>query len=138
MMNTCRKVLHCIRILRKEHNWYPRFSEIAYKSGLHPEDVDEACSILEKQGYIKYGYPSSNGKTSELPNCVFLTLKGRKPVEYGASQFRDYLKKNWIAILALVISLVALLQSLGLIALLPSESSSQQGTQGYEQADFRK
>ena len=137
MMRTCRKVLNCIRTLRKEHNWYPHFNEIARKSGFHPADVDGACAILEKQGYIQYGYPVIDGKTSLLPDCVFLTLKRRKPIEYGISQLGEYLKKNWIAILALVISFVSLLQSLGLIALLPKEYSRQQSPQGYEQTDFR-
>jgi len=138
MMRTCKKVLHCIRILRKEGKWYPNFSEISHKSGLHPEDVQGACSILEKQGFIQYGYPIVNGEASPLPGCVFLTLKGKKPVEYAASQFREYLKGNWIAILALIVSFIALLQSLGIISLLSKEDADQKSGQRCEQTDFGK
>lgn len=136
MMRTCRKVLRCIRKLRREQNWYPYFRDISLKSGLHPSDVDGACAILEKQGYIQYGYPVINGETSPIPDCVFLTLKGRKPAEYSASQFCKYMKKNWIAILALIISFVALLQSFGVISLLPENDGSQQDSQRCEQADL--
>lgn len=47
----------------------------------------------------------------------------------------DYLKKNWIAILALIISILALLQSIGVISL-PEKNPGDQRANGNEQTDF--
>ncbi|MCI8525756.1 MAG: hypothetical protein HFF17_07515 [Oscillospiraceae bacterium] len=51
------------------------------------------------------------------------------------SQLMDYLKKNWIAILALIISILALLQSIGVISL-PEKNPGDQRANGNEQTDF--
>lgn len=113
MMKTCKIVLRCVRTLRREGNWYPNFVEIAQRSGVHPSDVIDACKILTQQWYLEYMYPAVPDKTGPIPpNGVRITIKGDKPFEYARSQIGEFLKKNWIALLSLVVSVVALAVSL--------------------------
>lgn len=114
-MRTCKVILRCVRKFYRLGT--PDIYELAHKTGLHPTDVMDACKILEKDGYLEYTYQVVNGKTSSIPGGVRLTLKGRKPVEYFWSQLKEYFKRNWIAIAALIISIVSLLQSLGIISI---------------------
>ncbi len=115
MMQTCKKVLRCVR--KNYKNGYPSFYEISSKLNMHPLDVDSACKVLVEEGYVAYHYQIANGKATTIPGGIYLTLKGRKPTEFFFDQLRDYLKKNWIAITALIISIVSLLQSWGLISI---------------------
>lgn len=118
MMRTCKIVLRCARELLKQKNGFPRIYELARKTGLPPEDVFDACKILTDQWYMEYLYPIEDGKTSQLPDGVRLTLKGKHPVEYAWSQLMKYLKAHWISILALLVSFSALALSV-LSALYP-------------------
>lgn len=113
MTHTCKHILRCARKFYRRGA--PSFSELASKSGMHPQDTIDACKILVKRGYMEHTYqPNSSPK---VPDGVLLTLKGRKPIEYFFSEFWEYLRKNWIAILALLISLISFLQSLGIISI---------------------
>ena len=67
---------------------------------------------------MEYLYPVKDGKTSQFPDRVRLTLKGKRPIEYAWSQLVKYLKDHWISILALFVSLAALAVSV-LSALYP-------------------
>lgn len=108
MMRTCKIVLRCARKLCKQKMGFPKIYELAYKTGLPPEDVFDACKILTDQWYMAYLYPVDNGKTSPIPDRVRLTLKGRHPVEYTWSRCKEYLKIHWISLLALLVSVAAL------------------------------
>ncbi len=113
MTHTCKHILRCARKFYRRGA--PSFSELASKSGMHPQDTMDACKILVEKGYMEYTYQISS--TEKVPSGVILTLRGRKPLEQGIDLFLNYLKDNWIAIAALVISIIALLQSLGVIAI---------------------
>ncbi|WP_140401252.1 hypothetical protein [Anaeromassilibacillus sp. An200] len=112
MMKTCKTVLRTAQKMRDNGNWYPTFYELATDSKLHPHDVIEACKLLEKDKYIGYLYPSDHPEDKRIPNGISLTLKGYKPKEYAISQFRKYLKNNWISLVALIISICALIISI--------------------------
>lgn len=112
MMKTCKIVLHAAQKMKKYGSWYPSFYELSTESKLHPQDVIEACKLLEKDGYVGYMYPNGQSKEKRLPCGVSLTLKGYKPKEYAINQFREYLKRNWISLSALIISICALIISI--------------------------
>ena len=112
MMKTCRIVLRCARKMKKQKIGFPTFHDLTVATELHPSDVDDACEALVKLGYMKYGYPVMDGKTSTLPNCVYLTLNGRKQMEYGSNQFKDYVKEKWIDFFALIVAFTALIISI--------------------------
>lgn len=113
MMKSCKAVLQCVRELHRRGNWGPSFLEIAQHSGLHPNDVIDACKLLTDEWYLAYLYPAASAAPGAVPpHGVRLTLKGDRPVEYACSQIRDFLKKNWISLLSLAISGAALAVSL--------------------------
>ena len=118
MMRTCKIVLRCARKLYKQKNGLPKIYELSHKTGLPPEDVFDACKILTDQWYMEYLYPIKDGETSQSPDGVRLTLKGRHPIEHARSRLVEYLKTHWISLLALVVSLAALIVSV-LSALYP-------------------
>lgn len=112
MMKTCKTVLYTAQKLKEHENWYPTFYELAVESKLHPQDVIEACKLLEKDKYVEYFYRSGHPENKRIPNGISLTLKGYKPKEYAINQFREYLKNNWISLVALIISICALIISI--------------------------
>lgn len=116
-MKTCKKVLRAAIKLKRQKNGYPNFSELSKMSNLHPHDVDEACRILVDDGYMIYIYPVVNGEKQPLPCGISLTLYGYKPMERFSEKAFVYLKDHWIDILALIISILALLDSMDVISL---------------------
>lgn len=111
MMKTCKTVLHTAQKMKEHGNWYPTFYELSAESKLHPQDVIEACKLLEKDKYIGYLYPSDHPKDKRIPNKISLTLKGYRPKEYAINQFKEYIKNNWISLAALIVSICALIIS---------------------------
>lgn len=112
MMKTCKIVLCTAQKMRDNGNWYPTFYELSAESKLHPQDVIEACKLLEKEEYVGYVYPNGHPEGKRLPCGVSLTLKGYKPKEYAINQFKEYIKSNWISLAALIISVCALIISI--------------------------
>lgn len=108
MMQTCKKVLRCVR--KNYKNGYPSFYEISSKLKMHPADVDSACKVLVEDGYMAYHYQIADGKATTIPGGIYLTLKGQKLEEYRISQVQDWLKNNWLGLVALAVSIVALLR----------------------------
>ena len=72
----------------------------------YTEFVDEIGSIMDTliaEGYVRYGFNNYH---------FSLTQKGIHKEQYSSHAFHVYLRDNWIAIVALIISFIALIRSL--------------------------
>ncbi len=100
MDRTSRKIL---KALKKKQSITISFIDEPFSDIAPPVSVAVSLDFLEKEEYIQI-------KSSETFNTISISYRGLHPAAYMKRKIISYLGKNWIAIVALVISIIALLK----------------------------
>lgn len=111
MMKTCKTVLTCARKLYSKQQHYPTMEELARATGLNFDEVIASCRELKQNGFLEYTYRVDSKGKSDVVAGITLNIKGQKPKEYVLDSLLNYLKKNLVAIIALIISIAAFIKS---------------------------
>lgn len=100
MDRTSRKIL---KALKKKQSITVSFIDEPFSDIATPVSVEVSLDFLKKEEYIKI-------ENSETFSTISISYRGLHPTAYMKRKIISYLGKNWIAIVALVISIIALLK----------------------------
>lgn len=100
MDRTSRKIL---KALKKKQSITVSFIDEPFSDIAPPVSVAVSLDFLEKEEYIQI-------KSYGTLNTISISYRGLHPAAYMKRKIISYLGKNWIAIVALVISIIALLK----------------------------
>ncbi len=104
-----------IKILRKQEDGRADTRIVAKELGLSEADAWAAFSYLEGQGYVEIATPTVpvvKMDGTPVGSSISLKHRGRKIGEFRAMSVMAYIRDNWIAIIALLVSIVALVRTL--------------------------
>ena len=110
MMKTCKTVLRCAREFWNKGNTCPQINELVRTTGLTFDEVIAACRTLKSDGYFEYTHAIGPDGKCEMVNGIVLCTKGQKSKEFIVESVRQFLINNLIGIIALTISIIALLK----------------------------
>lgn len=125
---TSKIVLKAVQKLHSPDKTTIKFSDICDETGLVHNEVFTACEHLVESDLAVYHHKGIDTSGNPAKAGIRLKHTAKHQREFTWLRFKAYIKENWMAILAILISIYALIQSGRALSMQQSELElTQQG-----------